>query len=76
MQPHCNFPNNSSQFRMVQYIKMFPARDENNTKYDDFVLKRRALMDQLTKYHINNDIDKLELDELGRKLLGLKSWFK
>lgn len=23
--PHCNFPNNSDRFRMVQYVKCFPA---------------------------------------------------
>jgi hypothetical protein len=51
---------------------MFPSRAEN-AKFKEFVKGRRSLMECLVSRHEKEG--KLVLDELGRKLLGLESWF-
>ncbi len=67
-QPHCNYGNDSDQFRMVQYIKAFPARDQRREKYATLceIRKQRMEIDLNSNFHP---------DELGEKLLGIKPWF-
>jgi hypothetical protein len=60
--PHCNYPNSSSQFRMVQYIKMFGAQPSG--KGFDY---RRELLDKHTPQEIKES-------PLARKLLGLDEY--
>ncbi|KAL0482534.1 hypothetical protein AKO1_002855 [Acrasis kona] len=74
-QPHCNFSNNSDKFRMVQYIKMFPARNEKDVKYAEFVRLRREKMNGYIERLKSESGDPLHLDNLSRKLLGLDSWY-
>src|SRR5262249_16184657 len=65
-QPHCNYANDSDQFRMVQYIKMFPVRDHKN-KYETFC--------KIRKERMRLDLpDGFEPNEFGKKVLGLKWW--
>jgi len=59
--PHCNYPNNSSRFRINQYVKMFPAQ-EGGKGTDTRFLTVQAL----TK--------NIEVTQLGKKLLGLEKW--
>jgi len=62
--PHCNYPNNSDHFRIVQYIKMFSSKE--GQRGSD---KRRTAVAHLTKaYGPTSD--------LGLKILGLKDWNK
>eukprot|EP00027_Filamoeba_sp_ATCC50430_P014829 CAMPEP_0168567166 /NCGR_PEP_ID=MMETSP0413-20121227/14848_1 /TAXON_ID=136452 /ORGANISM="Filamoeba nolandi, Strain NC-AS-23-1" /LENGTH=413 /DNA_ID=CAMNT_0008599315 /DNA_START=169 /DNA_END=1407 /DNA_ORIENTATION=+ len=59
--PHCNFPNESTNLRINQYIKMFPAQEgAPGTK------QRLADLKQLLHGH--------QPGELGRKLYGMDSW--
>jgi hypothetical protein len=60
--PHCNYPNDSSRFRMNQYIKMFPAQEQGKG-----ATERRAQMRRIVPPN-------LSVDETGQKLLGLESW--
>jgi len=53
--PHCSFPNNSSNFRICQYIKMFPTK---NRKERALALKARLPKD-------------FQVSKLGHKLFGL-----
>lgn len=57
--PHCNYPNSSNRFRMVQYIKMFGAKP--NASGVDL---RRSLLETHTPAEIRSD-------PFARKLLGL-----
>jgi hypothetical protein len=59
--PHCNYPNDSSRFRMNYYIKMFPAQE--GAKGTD-----------IRKEMINFYLDGKEVSALGRKLFGLETW--
>jgi len=60
--PHANYPNSSSNFRFVQYFKMFVANpDAKGVSY------RRNLI----KMNVPRGI---ELTDLGKKLYGLESW--
>jgi hypothetical protein len=38
--PHCNFPNDSSNMRMCQYIKMFPRKMVNSPRHRAVALRR------------------------------------
>ncbi|CAF1127881.1 unnamed protein product [Adineta ricciae] len=57
--PHGNFPNNSNQMRIVQYLHMAPISDEAIRPYP------------LTKEDLPSEF---HLSELGEKLYGFKSW--
>jgi len=59
--PHANTPVNSGNFRIVEYIKMFPAQERG--KGTDFRMKE---IEELTSG--------VEITELGQKLFGLKSY--
>jgi len=59
--PHCNYPNESRNFRINQYVKMIPAQE--NGKNADL---RRECVKSFTK--------DIEVTELGKKLLGLENW--
>jgi len=61
-QPHCNTSNDSCNFRINQYIKMFPAQE-----------KGRGTDERVKQ--INKSIPKdFQISELGSKLFGLSSW--
>ena len=57
--PHGNFPNNSNQMRIVQYLHMAPISDEAIRPYP------------LTKEDLPSEF---HLSELGKKLYGFQSW--
>ncbi|CAF1628982.1 unnamed protein product [Adineta ricciae] len=57
--PHGNFPNNSNQMRIVQYLHMAPISDEAIRPYP------------LTKEDLPSEF---RLSDLGEKLYGFKSW--
>jgi ectoine hydroxylase-related dioxygenase (phytanoyl-CoA dioxygenase family) len=61
---HCNYPNASNKFRMVQYLKMFPQR----SGYPG--LKQR---EELVKNLLPKEVNPTEL---GRKLFGIEEWNK
>jgi len=59
--PHCNYPNDSNNFRINQYVKMFPAQEgRENTEI------RQDIMKELTT--------NVEVTNLGKKILGLENW--
>jgi len=64
-EPHCNYPNDSTRFRINQYVKMFPAHEgaPNTDRRKEIVLEETASVAG-------------ELTALGRKLLGLDSWLQ
>jgi tRNA(Glu) U13 pseudouridine synthase TruD len=55
---------------MVQYVKMFPARNEHDPNYEKFVEARKTKILQYVRQHSD-----LKLGELENKLLGIVSWF-
>jgi len=59
--PHCNFPNHSDKFRIVQYIKMFPIMN----KGEKFLASRSRLLQKLMIKSSFTPTD------LGRQLFGL-----
>jgi len=63
--PHCNYPNNSNRFRIVQYVKMFEAQDQN----PGITNRRREMNRMISK-------SGCEVTELGSRMLGLKDWEK
>jgi hypothetical protein len=76
-----NFPNDSDQFRVVQYVKMIPVNDPREfrpalqlTKYseEDWYVGTQERRTQPTcKYRFG---ETFRPTELGRKLLGLLPW--
>jgi len=63
-QLHSNFPNDSSDFRYVQYVKMFPVpikRTQDEIKRYQLIMKK-------------NLPPNLRLTDLGEKLFRLKPW--
>lgn len=60
--PHCNDPNSSNKFRMVQYIKMFGAQ-KNGPGTD--------LRKSLLEAHAPSEIKE---NPLARRLLGLDDY--
>ncbi|MEL7039094.1 MAG: phytanoyl-CoA dioxygenase family protein [Cyanobacteria bacterium J06592_8] len=70
-QLHSALPNHNSQMRLHQYMRMFPAVDINPfyAEYESSTLEKL-----LPQYSDRFDINKIELSDLGRKLLGLESW--
>jgi len=63
-QLHSNFPNNSSEFRYCQYVKMFPIpikRTQDEIKRCQLIMKK-------------NLPPNLQLTDLGEKLFRLKPW--
>ena len=69
-----NFPNQSDQFRIVQYIAFRPAKedykDEQKARIDCFFSREQCpKVDQELA-----GFPKPHLTELGEKILGLKSW--
>ena len=62
-QPHCNYPNDSSRFRINQYVKMFPAQEGGeNTE-----IRKQAIEQMAQKQGLG-------ISPLGRKMLGLERW--
>jgi len=61
--PHCNYPNTSNNFRMVQYVKMFEAQDNN----PGIQCRRKIMKDMLDK-------SGAQVTTLGSKMLGLTNW--
>lgn len=61
--PHCNYPNDSDRFRMVQYLKMFASQEGGRGTE-----RRRVEVERLTRPVA------AELTPLGRRLLGVESW--
>eukprot|EP00051_Salpingoeca_urceolata_P026177 m.476350 g.476350 ORF g.476350 m.476350 type:complete len:432 (-) comp20506_c1_seq1:42-1337(-) len=59
--PHCNFPNDSPNFRMVQYIKMIRADNPGMTA----LLNDPALLPPDDEY---------ELTDFRAKLMGIEPW--
>ncbi|CAF1037290.1 unnamed protein product [Rotaria sordida] len=57
--PHGNYPNNSNQMRIIQYLHMAPIADE---ALRPFPLSKQDLPETF------------QLTELGEKLYGFKSW--
>jgi len=63
-QPHSNFPNNGSDFRYCQYLKMFPVPR-------NISLKTLKSMQQ----EINDYMPKgIQLTQLGQKLYRYAPW--
>lgn len=74
--PHCNYPNNSSKFRITQYgapsqilsahnpvVKMFEAQDQSV----GFKSRQQTVRGIINKNNV-------EVTSLGENLLGLKKW--
>ncbi|OQR85133.1 hypothetical protein THRCLA_10777 [Thraustotheca clavata] len=62
--PHGNFPNESHDFRMVQYIKMIPSSDQEFTP---------AM--QLDRFEASEWFpEEFTPSTLGKRLLGLEEW--
>ena len=69
-----NFPNQSNQFRIVQYITFEPAKEDEQYK----------LMNRIDAFHMRRLSSKVDeqlagfpepqLTELGEKIIGLRSW--
>jgi len=69
-QLHCNFENNSSKYRLFQFIRMMPATRMSRDK--DRFSPTRAMEDKMYR-HI--DLNKtIKLTPLGRRLIGLDDW--
>lgn len=66
---HATFPNTSDRLRLVQYIRMMPATPECE-KRDNMVATRVLKEDAEAK----RALQRVELSELGRQLLGLQPW--
>lgn len=69
-----NFPNQSDQFRIVQYIAFEPSREDDKNE-----LTRR--IDAFQMRRISAKVDEQlagfpepQLTELGEKIVGLRSW--
>jgi len=61
--PHCNYPNDSSRFRINQYIKMFPAQQgKPNTD------SRKKVLEEVTEKQA------IPVTELGKKLFSIDDW--
>eukprot|EP01125_Pyxidicula_operculata_P019818 TRINITY_DN7210_c0_g1_i1.p1 TRINITY_DN7210_c0_g1~~TRINITY_DN7210_c0_g1_i1.p1 ORF type:complete len:369 (-),score=82.34 TRINITY_DN7210_c0_g1_i1:26-1132(-) len=63
--PHGNFPNTSSDFRMVQYIKMIPVDEPRE-------FKPALLCGKVSPKDFFPE--NFEPSELGRKLFGIEPW--
>ncbi|CAF2521767.1 unnamed protein product [Rotaria sp. Silwood2] len=71
--PHGNFPNESDQFRIVQYITFQPAKEDD----------KRELTSRIDAFHMRTLSSKVDeqldgfpepqLTELGEKIVGLRS---
>jgi len=61
--PHCNYPNDSNRFRIVQYVKMFEAQCG----------KPGTMMRESEVRKIVN-ASKCELSDLGKCMLGLEQF--
>lgn len=61
MLPHCNFPNDSDQPRICQYLKHFPAR--TNAPKEFLEHRKKIILDHLPK--------DIELNDFRKSLLGL-----
>lgn len=61
-QPHCNYPNDSQQFRINQYVKMFPAQENGKG-----IKLRQEMMDTILPTNFT-------LSGQDLKLLGKKKW--
>lgn len=59
---HANCPNDSERFRMVQYMKMFPAREG----MEGTERRRLGILDLMP--------ETFSPSELGKKLYGMESW--
>jgi len=59
--PHCNNPNFTNHFRIVEYVKMFEAQCQNPG-----IQNRRSFMNKMVKG--------CEVTPLGSKILGLTDW--
>jgi hypothetical protein len=73
-QPHQNFPNRSDRFRICQYVKTFPARDEDLPEYKQFVKARREYLMEKIQPYLDDKNNPLVLDDLGKRLLGFLPW--
>jgi len=61
--PHCNYANDSNKFRIVQYMKMFSAKEGkpgSNKRREEVTRMIRAINVPVT--------------ELGKKILGIENW--
>jgi len=63
--PHCNYPNNSDQFRYVQYIKMFPQTKDTPI----FNKCRKGLLKELLELQ-----PEFQPSPLGLRLFGIEPW--
>jgi len=61
--PHCNYPNDSEKFRIVQYVKMFSSKEE----FPGTVNRRKEVTRMIEKENV-------QLSDLGSKLLGTQHW--
>jgi len=61
--PHCNYPNRSNRFRMVQYIRYFPAQINGSGVQD-----RIKYLQRMSKSLIES------MNPFRQKLLGLETW--
>jgi len=67
--PHCNYSNDSSDFRMCQYIRMFPA-EVFGAPFGSPLWEARA-------YAVQQRLpspDNFQVSELGAKLFGFEKW--
>eukprot|EP01080_Neovahlkampfia_damariscottae_P012488 gene12488-6236_t len=62
--PHCNYPNNSNNFRLNQYLKMFQSYKDAPKDYLE--MRRNLLKQNLPKQLVLNEVDK--------KLLGIEDF--
>jgi len=81
--PHGNYPNESSQFRMVQYITFFPCpqgekkEEERRRRIEPYVDAGEELLSTVSTAKTAPSALKYkfpELTELGEKILGAKAW--
>lgn len=69
-----NFPNNNNQFRIVQYIALEPAKEDDERE-------RTSRIDALHMRRLCSKADEQlagfpepQLTELGEKIIGIRSW--
>jgi ectoine hydroxylase-related dioxygenase (phytanoyl-CoA dioxygenase family) len=70
---HGNGHNTSNRPRLAQYINLYPARGDDLAKLGpQITLHPERRFERLRSFE--NQEEKIELTELGKKLLGIELW--
>jgi hypothetical protein len=66
---HQNFPNESSRFRIVQYVTLEPA-----TSDEQQIASRKCEIERILRCTTGDEAFPAVLTHLGRKIIGLDAW--